>query len=107
MTDRVLHVAARWLPVSEGFVYDLVTNLSHPGLVVATRPLENLERFEGPSVHTLHRLRRLCPGPLERRAVTGALLILMARHQVRLVHAHHGYDSGLLVGALRRRTVPF
>lgn len=106
MTGRILHFVARWLPVSEGFVYDLVCHLGHSGVVVASRPLENLDRFALADVHSLAGLRRVVPRRFEQKALTVQLLSMAARRHVALVHVHHGYDADVVAGLVRRKRVP-
>jgi glycosyltransferase involved in cell wall biosynthesis len=103
---RVLHFARRWLPASEGFVYDLVRNLHRPGVVVTTERRENPDRFPLNDVHSLAWTSRLGSGPAARRARTAALMSLAVRRHVVVAHAHHGYGIGDLVGAVRRRRLP-
>jgi colanic acid/amylovoran biosynthesis glycosyltransferase len=104
--SAVLHFMAHWLPVSEGFVYDLVRHTRRDGIVVATTPLENTERFPCPDVHSLAGLERVLPGRLARRPLTAALLVLAARRGVGLVHVHHGYDAYKVLGLVHRRRLP-
>ncbi|HLX89977.1 MAG TPA: glycosyltransferase [Acidimicrobiales bacterium] len=103
----VLHFIARWLPVSEGFVYDLVGHVDYRGIVVADRPLENTERFPHAELHSLGTLRRMLPGALAQRAATGALLWWATTGRADVVHAHHGYEVDHVLGLVRRRRVPF
>lgn len=103
----VLHFVARWLPVSEGFVHDLVQHVGYRGVVVADRPLENAERFPVAELHSLAAIRKVLPAPVARRAATGALLWWGAIRHVDVVHAHHGYEVGHVLGLVRRRRVPF
>ena len=106
-TSTVLHFLARWLPVSEGFVYDLVRHLPYRGIVVADRPLENADRFPFAEVHSLGGIRRVLPGGLAQRAATGSLLWWAATRCADIVHAHHGYEVDHVLGLVRRRRVPF
>lgn len=106
MNKGVLHFVARWLPASEGFVYDLVRTLSPPGVVVSTWPLENTDRFVLKDVNSLAPLRRLRPPGLQRRMMTLRLMALAARHGVGLVHVHHGYESYQVLGLVHRRRLP-
>ena len=107
MNDAVLHFVAHWLPPSEGFVHDLVRSLDRPAVVVASRPLENAERFPVDDVRTLAPLLGVVPGPFQRKAVTARLLALAARREIGLVHAHHGYDCDRVLGLVNRRRLPF
>lgn len=104
--DAVLHFAAHWLPLSEGFVYDLIRHTRRKGVVVAATPLQNTERFSLEDVHSLAALERLFPASLARRPVTAALLVLAARRGVALVHVHHGYHADKVLGLVHRRRLP-
>lgn len=104
---RVLHFARRWLPASEGFVYDLVRNLERPGVVVTTEPLENVDRFPLADVHSLAWTSRFGSGTAARRVRAAALMTLALRRHVVVVHAHHGYGLHELLGTVRRRRLPF
>lgn len=104
----VLHYVAEWLPASEGFVHDLVRHLSRPAVVVSALPLENLERFPVDHAHSLWPIERyLHPQAWRPRAEDGVFRFLERRHQVQLVHAHHGYRLRKLVPSLRRNGLPF
>lgn len=107
MKRAILHFVARWLPASEGFVYDLVRHLAPPAVIVSMWPLENMDRFALPNVHSLAPFLRVRPVSLQRRALSLRLLSLAAQHRVGLVHAHHGYDCYRVIGLVNRRRVPF
>jgi glycosyltransferase involved in cell wall biosynthesis len=98
----------RWLPLSEQFVYALVTGSRHPGVVVARSRLEHVDVFPYRPLKSLGRIPKQMPGRrIERRLVTGSLLALTARYRPALVHHHHGYGSGRLIGFVQRRRIPF
>lgn len=104
--EAVLHFAEKWLPVSEGFVYDLVCHVERAGVVVSDLAPENTDRFPFSPIRTLAAAERV-PSPVwSRRAVTAALLAVSRRHGVGVVHAHHGYRTYRLVGLLERRQLP-
>ncbi|MHB8437629.1 MAG: glycosyltransferase [Acidimicrobiales bacterium] len=106
MRRRVLHFVGRWLPASEGFVYDLVQALRRPGIVVSSHALENTDRFARRGVHSLEFLHRIPSAEWERRGITAALLAFSSLRDVGVLHVHHGYDAGYVVGAVRRRRMP-
>jgi hypothetical protein len=96
----VLHFMQRWLPLSEPFVYNLVTKTSTPGVVVSGDALENVELFPYSPLYSLGRIPHL--NPLRRYGVTASLMFLARRHAGRIVHVHHGYRSHEVMGAVRR-----
>ncbi|MDE3085830.1 MAG: glycosyltransferase family 4 protein [Acidobacteriota bacterium] len=104
----VLHFVAEWLPPSEQFVYDLVTNLAHPGAVVSAGRPHGTERFPHPGLRTLAPVERwVRPARLRPAAMAGALQALARQERAAVVHAHHGYRTELLAPVLRRRRLPF
>ena len=102
----MLHFAERWLPASEGFVFDVVSNVRRPGVVVSNLPTENTDRFPARHIHSLALLDGIGSAVWSRRAVTAALTALALRHRVGLVHAHHGYRTYRLVGLIERLGLP-
>jgi colanic acid/amylovoran biosynthesis glycosyltransferase len=103
----VLHVINDWLPASEGFVYDLVTNLQRPGAVVALASLLNTERYPYGDIRSLHRLPRYVrPKSLQLPALEAALELLARRRRTAIVHVHHGYALDRVLGPARRRRLP-
>ncbi len=103
----VLHVMNYWLQASEGFVYDLVTNLRRPGAVVAVLPLLNTERFPYEDVRSLHRFARFIrPRRLQPQTVEAALELIALRRRAEIVHVHHGYPLDRVLGPARRRRLP-
>lgn len=104
----VLHYVAEWLPPSEAFVFDLVRFLPRPAVVVSALPLENMDRFPVDHAHSLWPIERyLHPRTWRPRAEDGVFRFLERRHDVRLVHAHHGYRLHKLLPSLRRNRLPF
>jgi glycosyltransferase involved in cell wall biosynthesis len=101
---RVLHFTQQWLPLSEPFVYALVTNSAHPGLVVSSRPLDNAELFPYDPRYSLGWLSEA--SRFRHRVVTASLMVLAWRYAVRLVHVHHGYEADAVIGTCRRRGLP-
>ncbi|HEV2994194.1 MAG TPA: hypothetical protein VG012_07240, partial [Acidimicrobiia bacterium] len=84
----VLHFLARWLPASEGFVYDLVRGVRRRAVVVSSGRLENTARFpsdHGPPVLSLASVQALTPRPLRQKVVTATLVALARRHGVGIV----------------------
>ena len=103
----VLHVISEWLPASEGFVYDLVTNLRRPGAVVAVLPLLNSERFAYGDVRSLSQLARYVrPGRLQLPAMESVLELIALRRRSAIIHVHHGYALERVVKLARRRRLP-
>src|SRR4051812_45511576 len=101
---RVLHFIQHWLPLSEAFVYDLVTKTRHPGIVVSSGSTENLQLFPYEPLRSLDRLP--APRRFRRQAVTARLMILARRHRVGVLHVHHGYRLHEVMGARRRLGLP-
>lgn len=96
-----------WLPASEGFVFDLITNLRRPGVVVALASLFNTERFPYGDIRSLHRLPRYVrPKRLQLPAIEAALELVARRRRAAIVHVHHGYALDRVVGPARRRRLP-
>ena len=103
----VLHVINDWLPASEGFVHDLVTNLRRPGTVVPLVSLLNTERYPYDDVRPLHRLPRYVrPRSWQMPAVEAALELVARRRRASIVHVHHGYALDRVAGPARRRALP-
>lgn len=103
----VLHFVSDWLPASEVFVYDLVRHLRRRGVVVAATSTVNLDRFPVPRLASLAPIDRyLRPKAWRPAARTAALGYLAARHDVAVVHAHHGYRVDVLADVVRRRRLP-
>lgn len=103
----VLHVMSEWLPASEGFVYDLVTNLRRPGVVVAWFPLCNTERFAYGDVRSLCELARYVrPKRWQEPAMESALALIARRRRASIIHVHHGYALDRVVKAARRQRLP-
>ena len=103
---RVLHFIRRWLPLSEPFVYDLVTKSRYSGPVVAICPFENSELFTYEPLLSLDWLKRRKVLGRRQKATTLALIYIARRHGVRLVHVHHGYGADDAVGVCRRLGLP-
>jgi glycosyltransferase involved in cell wall biosynthesis len=96
-----------WLQPSEGFVYDLVRTLRHPGTVVATLPLLNTDRFPFDDVHSLARWTGwLRPRRLRPRVDDAVMEAVARRRKVAIVHVHHGYALDRVVSLARRRQLP-
>lgn len=102
----VLHFAARWLPASEGFVYDLVTHLQRPSMVVASSKVENADRFPFHQVHSLATIQAVVPSVARQKAITAWLLAISSWSKPALVHVHHGYRVDQVLGLARRRSLP-
>jgi glycosyltransferase involved in cell wall biosynthesis len=103
----VLHVINDWLPASEGFVYDLVTNLRRPGAVVALLSLLNTERFPHGDVRSLRGVARyVWPRRLQAPVMEAALELIARRRGAAIVHVHHGYALDRVVGPARRLRLP-
>lgn len=98
----VMHFIQHWLPLSESFVFDLVTNTEHPGLVVSSGATENVGLFPYEPLVSLRRL----PAPFRRQTVTARLMLLARRHSARLIHVHHGYRLHEVMGTRRRLGLP-
>jgi len=101
---RVLHFIQSWLPLSEPFVYELVTRSAYRGVVVSSRASENTELFPYEPLVSLARLG--AAGRYRLHAVTASLMFLAWRHRVGLVHVHHGYVADEVVGVCRRLGLP-
>jgi glycosyltransferase involved in cell wall biosynthesis len=103
----VLHAMNYWLQPSEGFVYDLVRSLRHPGTVVATLPLLNTDRFPYGDLHSLARWTRVVRPRRLRSPVGDVVMATIARRRgVAIVHVHHGYALDRVVPLARRRGLP-
>jgi glycosyltransferase involved in cell wall biosynthesis len=100
----VMHFMQRWLPLSEPFVYDVVTKGGYPRLVVSSQPVENLELFPFKPLVSLGRLPR--PGRGQQQIVTAALMFLTWRYSVGVIHVHHGYRLHEVMGTRQRRRIP-
>ena len=104
--EGVLHFAERWLPASEGFVYDLVVNLDRPRTVVARNPLENTDRFPLDGVRSLTSLVSPVPAAVRQKAITLSLLAIARCSGSGIVHVHHGYGIDSVLGLVRRTGMP-
>ena len=115
MADRadgraaVLHTMQDWLPLSEQFVYALVTGSRHPAVVFSRRTPRHRDVFP---VRPLYSAGRLLPPPrpftdTERRLLSTYLLAIAVRHRVGLVHHHHGYRLLDAKGVVYRRGLPW
>jgi glycosyltransferase involved in cell wall biosynthesis len=103
----VMHLKADWLPASEVFVYDLVRSMTRPSVVVGVNRLENTERFPVPSLLCLSWVERFVrPASIRPLVFSAAVGHLIERHEVSLVHVHHGYRVETVVAAVRRKNVP-
>ncbi len=103
----VLHFASDWLPASEVFVHDLVRSVRRRPVVVAATSIVNRERFPVPVLHSLRPVDRAVRVRAWRPpARSVALAWWVRRHDVGLVHAHHGYRSDVLVDVVRRHRLP-
>lgn len=105
----VLHYIQRWLPLSEQYVHAVVSRSRHRGVVVSRTATENVAVFPFQPVRSLG---RLLPPPrpftlTERRLLTLSLVGIALRHDVRLVHNHHGYRLRDVEGLVRRRRLPW
>jgi glycosyltransferase involved in cell wall biosynthesis len=103
----VLHFVLEWLPPSETFVANLVTNLGRPAVVVSSKPPVNLDRFPAERLVDLARWTGWVPVRVRQQAVTALLTAVAARRGVRLVHVHHGYQAVQVMGVVRRRRLSF
>jgi len=101
----VLHFMQQWLPLSEPFVYNLVTKTSTPGVVVSGDAPENVDLFPYQPLYSLGRIPHV--NPLRRYGVTASLMFLARRHGGRIVHVHHGYRSHEVMGVVRRLELPY
>jgi glycosyltransferase involved in cell wall biosynthesis len=98
-----------WLPLSEQFVYALVTGSRHPAVVFSRRTPQHRDVFP---MHPVYSAGRVLPPPrpfsdTERRLLTAYLLAVATRHRVRLVHHHHGYRAPDAKGLVFRRRLPW
>lgn len=101
---RVLHFIKSWLPLSEPFVYDLVTKSTVPGLVVSSEAVENVDLFPYDPLVSLARPQ--VPNRVRRQVVTARLMALAWRHSVGVIHVHHGYRLHEVIGTRRRLRIP-
>lgn len=101
---RVLHFMQRWLPLSEPFVYDVVTKSRFPSLVVSSQPIENAELFPYEPLISLARFP--IPKVVRRQVVTARLMTIAWRNSVGLIHVHHGYRLHEVMGTRRRLGIP-
>jgi glycosyltransferase involved in cell wall biosynthesis len=103
---EVLHYVERWLPLSEQFVYGLVTNSTHSGVVVSSERVENREVFPYEPLVTLQPFRRWSPKRLRRYVVAANLMLFARRYSAGLVHVHHGYRAYEAIGTCLRLRLP-
>jgi len=101
---RVMHFMQQWLPLSEPFVYDVVTKSRYPSLVVSSEPIENAELFPYEPLISLARVP--IPKVVRRQAITARLMTLAWRNSVGLIHVHHGYRLHQVMGTRRRLRIP-
>ncbi len=99
---RVLHFMQRWLPLSEPFVYDVVTKSRCSGPVVSSEAVENTDLFPYEPLVSLARL----PHRVRKQAVTARLMTVVWRHSVGVIHVHHGYRLHEVMGTRRRLRIP-
>jgi glycosyltransferase involved in cell wall biosynthesis len=93
---RVLHYLQRWLPISESYVAGLIATSRHEGIVVSRHRLAHRTAFPHRPVYSLGAIPRLHwpQGAMERRAITASLVAIGRRHDISIVHHHHGYRLG-------------
>lgn len=103
---RVLHFHHAWLPASEPFVWDLVRHLPGPSLVVSDVEPTNVERFPVDRLTAIRPRVGWIPEQRRQRVITVGLAAYCARHRVRLVHAHHGYELVRVAGVARLFGLP-
>lgn len=103
---RVLHFHHAWLPASEPFVWDLVRHLPGPSLVVSDVVPTNVDRFPVDRLTAITPRAAWIPQRRRQRVITLGLAAYCARHRVRLVHAHHGYEIVRVAGAARVLRLP-
>lgn len=96
----IVHYMGRWLPLSEQFVYGLVTRSRYRGLVVSRYVPENLDAFPYRRVVSLGWITGR-PGVL-----TASLVAIAAGTRARAVHVHHGYHLRDALGAARWLRLP-
>jgi len=107
-TSPVLHYMGHWLPLSEQFVYNLVTGSRHRGIVVSRHRPEHLATFPYRPVLSLRRIpSRSFTGMSERRMLTLALMAIAKMTRAGLIHVHHGYNVHDVLGAVPRARLGF
>src|SRR2546430_2740687 len=107
-TSPVLHYMGHWLPLSEQFVYNLVTGSRHRGIVVSRHRPEHRETFPFRPVLSLRRIpSRSFTRMSERRMLTLALMAIAKTTRAGLIHVHHGYNVHDVLGAVPRARVGF
>jgi len=94
----------QWLPLSEPFVYDLVTKSMHSSVVVSSEAVENAALF--PFRPLVSFARPPIPDRVRRQVVTARLMLLARRHSIGLIHVHHGYRLHEVMGTRRRLGIP-
>ena len=104
----VLHYMGRWLPLSEQFVYNLVTGSKRRGIVVSRNRPANRGTFPYRPVISLNAIpSRSFPGLSERRMITAALLTVVKIARAGIIHVHHGYNVHDVEGVIPRSKVGF
>ena len=103
----VLHYLDRWLPVSAGFVYELVTRTRRPATVLSRRRPENLAAFPHSPLRTLAAVDAMpVPSSWRPRVLTAALMTQAMATRAQLLHVHFGYAVNDVTGLVRRRKMP-
>jgi len=97
----------RWLPISEQFVYGLVTRSRRRGVVVSRHKPNNREAFPFRPIISLNAIPNSSFRLLsERRMLTISLSAIARTMRADLVHVHHGYNVHDVEGFVRRRRLP-
>jgi glycosyltransferase involved in cell wall biosynthesis len=105
--STVLHYMARWLPLSESFVYELMRHTRHRAFVVSRFAPENLGAYPHRPLLSLRLIPQSLPGAsTERRAITASLMALIAASRAKVLHVHHGYRLHDVAGTVRRLGIP-
>jgi glycosyltransferase involved in cell wall biosynthesis len=100
---------AEWLPLSEGFVFDLISRSRQRSVVVSHGPLVNEDRYPHPGfpVRSLAPIERMARPVARRRATTGALIAIALAHRAAIFHTHFGDRAPATVSAARKLSMPF
>lgn len=103
----VLHDVQAWLPVSEGFVHDLLAHSRHRGVVLThQRSIDNLDRFPWRPIHRSLPVAWLRASRAQWLATTLHTVAVAIRHRAGIFHVHFGTRAPGAIAVRRRFGIP-
>jgi len=109
-TENIGHYLSIYLPITEVWIYNMLTSLQNYRPLVLTRTIinENIFLFERiVSLSRINRLRYLCNYVTFKAIGYFPLFYIKCKSEnVRLIHAHFGYNGIKILGLKKRLNVP-